>query len=481
MLFADTNKFRAVEVFISGCLFGAVSGTIILSWLYKYSVPGAIIVYVYGTLTIGLAILFVWWLVKRRIFMPLAFCTGWLLLETFFMFCNVHWVLLGYAWTHCEPLIQIADITGVYGISALILLLNASIANLIIASKLLSHQTFRFQMQAIVTFAITLILITCTFIYGKTRIAKLSHEKPEKLLNILGIQVNVANKDLSVSNHVVKTMKKISDLINHAEAVNFYNSNKIDLIVLPERALPGVCFTSDDLACQVGVLAYELEIPVMTGVLRKIIRKDKEIAFNSAIIAYPDVEMSEVYNKQGLIPLAENTRFKKHFKKLPFLKKMIKRNVTPGRHFSVFSVKNSLEKTIKIGPLICYEDTLSRIACGMAKRGAEIFINLTNDGGFPNPKAAWQHQNISRLRTIESRLPLFRVTNTGVTCFINRCGEVKKIMSTKGKSTFVEGFLKVKADIFKPKQTFYLRYGNLFLYSNLFVSIGCVIFGVFKS
>jgi len=496
VLFAKPNKFRTVEVFISGCLVGIFGGCIILSWLYKFRAPGAIIVYIYGALSVGIVMLFVWWLIKRGIFMPLAFCSGWLLLETFFAFCNVHWVLLGYAWTHCEPLVQIADITGVYGISVLILLLNAVIAECMLCKPHFQVQKFK-DKRAITTLAITLILITDTFIYGKTKIVKLSREKPEKHLNILGIQANVVNKNLSVSNSMEKTMKKYTDLTFEAIGIkmegrcpqrpnsgkDIFRENKVaedgdppvDLIVWPEGALPDLCFFSDDIARQAGALAYELETPIMTGFLRKVIKNKQEKTFNSVIIAYPEVEMSKTYDKQGLIPLAENTRFKKYFKKIPFLKKLIKRNVTPGTNFMNFTVKIYDGKNVKIAPLVCYEDALSRIAVGMAKKGAEIFVNLTNDGNFPNPKAAWQHQNIAKLRTIETRRPLFRATNTGVTCLIDRCGRKTKILKNKGKATFVEGFLKVKAGIYKTKQTFYMQHGNWLLKANLLVGAICII------
>ncbi len=505
VLFGNKNKFHCIDAFISGCLIGILWIAITLSWLYKFSAAGAILLYIYSGLTVGATILFAWWLVKRGIFTPLAFCVAWLLFEFFCTFCCLQWLLLGYAWTHCEPLVQIADITGVYGISMLILLLNGAIANVFIAFKSPpfkgdlegSNLSFKFQISnyKFITLALTLIIIFGTFIYGKTKITKLSKETPEKYLNILGIQANVVNKNLSVSNSMEKTMEKYSDLT--FEAINYFDTNKnceagashnvvrtsssaIDLIVWPEGALPGLCFFSDDIAYQAGALAYKLETPIMTGFLRKIIENKQEKTFNSVIIAYPEVEMSKTYDKQGLIPLAENTRLKKYFKKLPFLKKLIKRNVTPGTNFINFTVKNSLGKNIKIAPLVCYEDVLSRIANGMSKKGAEIFVNLTNDGGFPNPKAAWQHQNIAKLRTIETRRPLFRATNTGVTCLINRCGRATQILKSKGKSTFVEGFLKVKAGIYKTKETFYMRHGNWLLNVNLVVGAICIIYGFIK-
>ena len=416
--------------------------------------------------------------------MPIAFCVAWLSFEWLFTFCNLPWILLGYAWTHCEPLVQMADFTGVYGISALILLLNAAFAEFYIAiksqNKRNSPQTFKFQVRALITIAIAIILITCSFIYGKIRIAKFSHEKPVKSLNILGIQANIVCKDMAVT-YSTKVKKYTNLTIKAVNYIKTINSNKIDLIIWSETALPGICFKSRDITRKVGVLPCELKTPIMTGFLRKIIKeKQKYTTYNSAIIVFPDGKTSDIYDKQGLIPLAEKTYFKNYFIKLPFLKNLINRNITPGTNSTVFSIKNSIGKSVKIGPLICYEDTLSKIACGMAKRSTEILVNLTNDGEYPNPKGTWQHQNIAKIRSIETRLPLFRVTNTGITCLIDRCGRITSLLKNKGKSTFVDGFLKVKADIYKTKETFYVRHGNWFLNANLFVCAICVIYGIFK-
>ena len=130
------------------------------------------------------------------------------------------------------------------------------------------------------------------------------------------------------------------------------------------------------------------------------------------------------------------------------------------------------KKPVKIGPLICFEDTLGDLTRQFALRGAQILITVTNDGWFLRSAGSEQHAIHALFRCAETKLPMVRAANTGVSCVIDRFGRiVNRLQNDKG-DTFIEGVLIAQLDIPKdPKKTFYTRYGEVFSLGCLAVSV----------
>jgi apolipoprotein N-acyltransferase len=120
------------------------------------------------------------------------------------------------------------------------------------------------------------------------------------------------------------------------------------------------------------------------------------------------------------------------------------------------------KKLFRIAPLICFEDTVGDLTRRFAQRGAELLVTLTNDGWFRHSAESRQHLANAVFRCAETKLPLVRAANTGMTCFIDRFGHVTDLLDVEG-NTFVEGMLYGTVPIrLQPPRTFYTNYGDLF-------------------
>ena len=111
---------------------------------------------------------------------------------------------------------------------------------------------------------------------------------------------------------------------------------------------------------------------------------------------------------------------------------------TRGKEPVVFHLTN---EKVKVAPLICFEDTLGELTRQFVLRGANLLANVTNDGWFLRSAGSQQHLDNAIFRCVETRRPMARAANTGVTCFVNRFGRVTQVLLDAKGSQFTEGVL----------------------------------------
>jgi apolipoprotein N-acyltransferase len=99
-------------------------------------------------------------------------------------------------------------------------------------------------------------------------------------------------------------------------------------------------------------------------------------------------------------------------------------------------------------------------------KGANLFVDVTNDGWFLHSAGSLQHVANAVFRCVETRRPMVRAANTGVTCFINEFGRITEILRDDTGNTFTEGVLTGDADFpTEGRLTFYVRHGELLAHS----------------
>jgi apolipoprotein N-acyltransferase len=131
-----------------------------------------------------------------------------------------------------------------------------------------------------------------------------------------------------------------------------------------------------------------------------------------------------------------------------------------GKEHTVFHLTND---KARVAPLICFEDTIGELTRQFVLAGANVLANVTNDGWFLRSAGSQQHLANAVFRCVETRLPMVRAANTGVTCFVNEFGRVTQTLLDENGSQFTEGVL--TGEIAVPtgtEQTFYVRYGEVF-------------------
>jgi apolipoprotein N-acyltransferase len=126
-----------------------------------------------------------------------------------------------------------------------------------------------------------------------------------------------------------------------------------------------------------------------------------------------------------------------------------------GKEHTVFTLTRG---DVRLAPLICFEDTIGELTRQFVLGGANLLANVTNDGWFLQSSGSRQHLDNAVFRCVETRLPMVRSANTGVTCFINEFGWITHL-----QPQFTEGVLISEVRVptnYQP--TFYVRHGEIF-------------------
>jgi len=360
-------------------------------------------------------------------------------------------MLLGYSWRPLIPIIQISDVAGVYAVSFLILLINLGITQFM--TGITQQQPFIKRIRLLVIASTVFIVF---FSYGLWKINSLNNETPVSSINVACIQANIPTQ-------IKHDHSKNADFLNRYKILTCESAKqKPDVVVWPETAIPGYFFEYGLSYRSVTALVNKINIPLLTGLSRYELNENQENDFyNSAGLICPNSYVVPLYDKMHLVIFGEYVPLEKY---LPFLKLVtpISGSYSGGNQPQLIGVSVS-NQTVKFGSLICFEDVFSYLSREMARIGADILLNLTNDGWFRSSPEAFQHASLAAFRAIETRRPLIRSTNSGITTIIDRLGKTQEVLHKKNKFTEISGILHGKVNIFKSRQTIYTKFGDWFL------------------
>ncbi len=196
-------------------------------------------------------------------------------------------------------------------------------------------------------------------------------------------------------------------------------SHRDTLVIWPESTIAKLVPDHIQHVSQTNALPYLGD--GSTFLVGGITYRDQTNYFNSSILIRSDGTIPPPYHKIILMPFGEYTPLSSW---LPWLKEI---NNTAGDFIAgdstkVLSYQLSNGSTVKLSPLICYEDIVPNLAQQATAQGAELLINQTNDVWFGNTIAPYQHHMIASFRAIENRRYLLRSTNTGVTAVVDPLG-----------------------------------------------------------
>jgi len=393
---------------------------------------------------------------KIKIFLFAGF---WVSLEYIraVVFTGFPWCLLGYSQFEQSLLIQVADITGVYGISFLIAAVNILI--FLLASNIRKNIK-KIYVGAEILLLITIIILTVN--YGKYCIKKYSEDtKEKKTLNISIIQGNINQALKWDTKYQEDTLKKYRSLTK-----NTYDF-KPDIIIWPETAVPFFFQDNNQFTQDLLNISQKSGAHFIFG-SPSYIRKAEDILYrNSAFCISPDGNLTGKYDKVHLVPFGEYVPLKKL---LPFVHRLVPAagDFSPGKSLDPLALKGT-----SLGILICYEIIFPEISRKQVNKGAQILINITNDAWFGFTSAPYQHFYMSTFRSIENRTPLIRSANTGISGIISPTGKIK----TMG-GLFTEESITGNITLDKHPRSFYSRYGDIFARSVLIICFIKIFFGL---
>jgi len=347
------------------------------------------------------------------------------------------WLGLGYSQFQTLPVIQMAEITGVYGVSWLIMLVNIGLY--------LAWKSWREPGQMGVRFlSVTFLVFACWWGYGSIAMNRPGAEK-KSTITVGLIQGNVEQFMKWNPLYQKQVINKYRDLTLKAA------QSKPDLIVWPETALPfyynqhpaGTQFVND--------LAQQVQTPILFGSPHKENKDGKIIHYNSAYLVSETGETQNRYDKIHLVPFGEFVPFRKL---LFFVEKMVEMigDFGRGKVATIFDVAGH-----QAGVSICYELIFPDLIRQAVKNDADFLVNITNDAWFGKSAASFQHMSMGVLRAVENRVPIVRAANTGISGTIEANGTLRD-----ETDLFVEA---AQITQITPKSgglTFYSAYGDVF-------------------
>jgi apolipoprotein N-acyltransferase len=440
-------------------LLGFVAGfsffTGLLPWIYNVltqygHLPGAVSVFFLLLLTAYLALYFsafafaLRW-VEGRMEIPETLLAPplWVSLEYIrgFLFSGFPWELLGYSQYLTLPMVQVADITGVYGVSFLIVLVNAAGYRLLEACVDRNWRPVRGEVLA------AGLLLVLTAAYGYWRLAGMSPDDKEGTpVRIALIQGNIPQDVKWEPKFQEETMRIYTDLTLRTQ------STLPHLVIWPETATP--FFFQDSFPHQPRILdlAQRMKTHLLFG-SPAYDRKGREtFYYNSAFLVTPEGKVAGRYDKIHLVPFGEYAPLSGI---LGFTRDIIG---AMGDFQSGEEVRNLAIPQGKLGVLICYEAILPDLTRQFVDRGAQFLVNITNDAWFGRTAAPYQHISMAALRAVENRVPMARAANTGVSGFIHPSGRI-----LQASDIFTKGILFDNIYL-KNRWSFYTQFGDLFTY-----------------
>ncbi|ETR69100.1 MAG: apolipoprotein N-acyltransferase [Candidatus Magnetoglobus multicellularis str. Araruama] len=448
------------SVFKTGCLAGFVHHLTLVYWLVKAlneyghlpiitCIPLLVLLCLYLSLYMGLFCVLVKHLCKKP-WQLICAPFFWVALEyartlTQFAF---PWELLGYSQYLKLPLIQIADITGVYGISWLIILFNVAILCFLLNTSKQKWQESEISIRLVYAFLGCVILFFVLFLtYGLSRMYTIDQHigNDAKQMKVAVVQGNI---DQAVKWDDSFRKSTVDKYIQTSMSETNYDA---DLIVWPETAVPIYIQQETKLSQLLKNYIDNQLSAFLIGGLRyeKTVMGDWQF-YNSAYLLYPGHFGQQYYDKAHLVPYGEYVPFQTVF---PFLNKIVQGagDFTEGQ-----SVAPLKWNQWAIGPQICYEILFPSISRTLVQKGADIIVNITNDAWYGRSCAPYQHFSMVVFRAVENKRSLARAANTGISGCINPFGKIVSRSELFTKSN-INCVLPVLDEI-----TVYCQYGDIF-------------------
>jgi len=418
--------------------------------------PGAFLVYVLFCAFQGSVFLLFGFFVgaiRRRsalpmtLLAPLAMVTSELLVPLLF---PAHQGIMQ-AW---HPLvIQIADLTGPAGVTALLLMVNGAIYDLLTRKR-----------QALAPAIAAALLLAASFVYGYFRIRQFdaaSAAAPQLAVGV--VQPNVAYNEKGVE-HPELAGQQLAAMQAQSRALENAGAQ---LIVWPESSYPyGLPrdFLKDFPESNPRQIKRGFAAPLVVGAVT--FSSDGQKIYNSALLIDRDGRPAGRYDKMRLLAFGEYIPAADEF---PWLRRLVPPgfgDFTPGTEVPTLPLATSDGRVWKLGALICYEDILPGLIRRISAQHPNLLVNITNDTWFGEKAEPWQHLALAVYASVEQRVSMVRAVNSGVSTFIDPTGRIIEktyAVDPHFHPTPASAAL-AKLPLLEAGHTLFAKVGNLFAY-----------------
>ena len=357
------------------------------------------------------------------------------------------------------PIYNFADVIGFEGLSTLVLLANAWLCNI----WLVQHE-YKRGMRHVVALALALVfLMVGGHYYGK------KWNQFDGQLKASIIQANIGNLDKVYAEQGKMYQDSITKKFLEMSQQELQTRPDTELLIWPETAFPDYLdnhLTYRQYPKMVTDGVKNLKANLFTGAYSKgeQTARLREPSYNAVFLLNPEgINLSEPYRKTELLVFGEYLPLSEQF---PILLEIFPFIANFGRGLGPMTMPLPLKdgSVVNLGPQICYEGLYPEFSRELSKKNAQILINVTNDSWFGQTFEPDQHLYMTLARGIETRRPLIRSTNTGISTAILANGAVlqKSPLHKEWTGQFTLKYLK------NPPQTIYVEWGHFHWALSLF-------------
>jgi apolipoprotein N-acyltransferase len=380
------------------------------------------------------------------LWVTLEWLRGW-------FFIGFPWAAIGYSQYRFHSLVQMAEVTGVYGVSAVLVLFNVVVAAVLLAQG----SGARRNLPALATLTLLVVFLVGL---GSWRAAALDALPAAGTLRVGLAQGNVEQDKKWNPAFQAETMGRYRQLSEAAAR------ERPGLIIWPETAVPFFFQEPGPERDGVLALARELHTPLLFGspAFRQLPSGRLE-QLNRAYLVLADGREAGIYDKMELVPFGEYVPFQSVFF---FVSQLVTAvgNIGPGLVPTVFELPDA-----RFGTLICYEGVFPALTRRFVAGGANFLVNVTNDAWFGRTSAPYQHLAQDTFRAIENRVPMVRAANTGISAIINADGQIR------WQGPLFEMLWHVDEINWTGVRTFYTRFGDVFVWGCVLVTAAAIAYG----
>ncbi len=378
--------------------------------------------------------------------------------------CN----LLGASQFQMLPVIQIASIAGVYGVSFLVVWFSVSLVCAALSLVVRPAMQKLWLGDLLMPFLVLMGVVG----FGIKRIGQ--PQPAGRTVSVALVQPSIPQTLIWDSTENTNRFKQLLRLSELALAT------KPDVLIWPEAAVPNMLRYEPDTYEAITNIVRSHHVWMILGaddaVPRPGLGVRKEFDFyNSGFLVSPEGELVTTYRKRKLVIFGEYVPFARW---MPFLRYLtpIGGEFTPGDQPVSFSLP---ELNVKTSVLICFEDSFPYLSRECAEADTDFLVNLTNDGWFGESSAQWQHAASAVFRALENGLPLVRCANNGLSCWVDSVGRMHEVYFPRTEDIYGVGFKTASIPLLprgvKREPTFYHRHGDWLGWSCVGAALGMLL------
>jgi len=468
-----------------GISYGVFSTLLINYWLGTFSLVSlqvVVIIYLFHYSVFMPLMLLVYHNIRNSEFPRfLVFPVAWTAFELARSsgFVGFPWGLVGHSQYAMVPLIQIAELTGIWGVSFVVVLFNSAIAETISRMIANAHVGVRPRFPAFRPSVIAAVVVAATLLYGAARIGfeAVAGPEPRDSVRVALIQQNSDPR----KHEYERTLGSLKRLTDEALKEN------PDIVVWSETAfVPNIRRWGEEdprrhrlarLVLRMREYQESIETHLVTGnddYARVFDEDGNEIdrhSFNAAVMFSDEGERMETYHKVRLVPFTEYFPYERQ---LPFIYNTL-------QEFDVHFWKPGDERTVfehpkfRFSTPICFEDMFPGEVRQFVLEDIDMIVNLTNDYWSLTPVQAKQHFAGGMFRAVENRLPLVRSTASGLTTYVDEFGNIHGTLPY-----YEEAQMVTDVPLHERGRTLYTLLGDWFAYTAFVIMALLIVLSVHK-